>query len=455
MKNISLIALIATGALALTSQTTTAADLATSIGSSCCSDMEERIAELEATTVKKGNRKMSLTISGWVAQQVTFWDDGVESNAYVSDIGTTLASHIRLSGTAQIQPGLSAGYVLQLESIGNEPLAVNQSADTAGRGVGVLQSFWFLKSDTLGKLSVGTQSSAADNAAILVDASGSLVPANYVLFDNNNFALRFAKVDGVTIAGKPRGAAPYTWGALASCGTLAGSARNLGASADCDGVPNNNIRYDTPVMAGFSGSASWGEDDVWAVAGRYAGEFNSIKLAAAIAFTQSTDDNGAADLKADGGLKASALQAGLYIQHTPTGLFAYGAYGKDYNDRVGEGALRPLIGEKKDGDSFYLKGGVRARWNSLGHTIVYGEYGENNDKQSTDLYFTQLMVGSQLTQWGGGIVQEIDSASMTVWLTYRHFDAELTQDNRPFGGALSKFEFEPLELVKVGALINF
>ena len=51
-------------------------------------------------------------------------------------------------------------------------------------------SYWFVKSDHLGKVSVGLQSSAGDNAAILVDGSGSLVPANWVLFDNAHFFIR-------------------------------------------------------------------------------------------------------------------------------------------------------------------------------------------------------------------------------------------------------------------------
>ena len=50
-----------------------------------------------------------------------------------------------------------------------------------GMGVpNVFYSYWFVKSDHLGKVSVGLQSSAGDNAAILVDGSGSLVPANWV-----------------------------------------------------------------------------------------------------------------------------------------------------------------------------------------------------------------------------------------------------------------------------------
>ena len=45
-------------------------EAAADLGGNCCADLEERIAELEATTARKGNRKVSLTIYGWVAQQV-------------------------------------------------------------------------------------------------------------------------------------------------------------------------------------------------------------------------------------------------------------------------------------------------------------------------------------------------------------------------------------------------
>ena len=37
---------------------------AADLGGNCCADLEERVAELEATTARKGNRKMSLTITG-------------------------------------------------------------------------------------------------------------------------------------------------------------------------------------------------------------------------------------------------------------------------------------------------------------------------------------------------------------------------------------------------------
>ena len=51
---------------------TKAADL----GGDCCADLEERVAELEATTVHKGNKKVTVTLYGRVNRIVNFWDDG-------------------------------------------------------------------------------------------------------------------------------------------------------------------------------------------------------------------------------------------------------------------------------------------------------------------------------------------------------------------------------------------
>ncbi len=42
------------------------------LGGNCCADLEERIAELEATTGRKGNRRVNLTITGFVAGQLGF-----------------------------------------------------------------------------------------------------------------------------------------------------------------------------------------------------------------------------------------------------------------------------------------------------------------------------------------------------------------------------------------------
>jgi len=277
---------------------------------------------------------------------------------------------VKFTGSAKITPDWSAGYVLHLESYSNDPFlhrndnVTNANGGTIGLAgsVGVLQSFWFLKSESMGKLSIGKQSSAVDNVAILPDGSGSLVPANYVMFDNSSFSIR-------------NGAGALTnlnWGSLATCGTTYAKA---GLAADCDGIPNNNIRYDTPVFGGFSASASWGENDIWGVAGRYAGEVGEFKLAGAIGYTESTDTLGQLGVAGNTRIRGAALQIGAYAQHVPTGLFVYGAYGRDYNGLAQQNGVTIGAG-RPDGDNYYVKGGIRQKWTPLGHTVLFGEYGK-------------------------------------------------------------------------------
>src|SRR6476619_128066 len=157
MNKFSLSALVAAGLLVggLSVGSASAADL----GGNCCADLEERIAELEATTARKGNRKVSLTISGWVGEQVIWWDDGSAKGTYVSGLGTTLASHVTFSGQATIMPGWYAGYVLQLEMDEADPLVnLSQNVNVGptfemadgvrvpGMGVpNVFYSYWFVK----------------------------------------------------------------------------------------------------------------------------------------------------------------------------------------------------------------------------------------------------------------------------------------------------------------------
>src|SRR5262245_47907480 len=47
---------------------------AADLGGSCCGDLEERVAELEATTARKGNRVVSLQIYGQVNKALLYWD---------------------------------------------------------------------------------------------------------------------------------------------------------------------------------------------------------------------------------------------------------------------------------------------------------------------------------------------------------------------------------------------
>ncbi len=137
--------------------------------------------------------------------------------------------------------------------------------------VQTLQSYWFIKSESLGKVGIGLQSMVSDNLAILVDGSGSLVPANWVSFDVGGFSYRNAA------------------GGFSSTSIIGAGGCNGGG--DCYGVPVNSVRYDSPTFAGFSLSAAWGEDDIWDIGGRYAGEFWGFKVAGAVGYGEVTGGN--------------------------------------------------------------------------------------------------------------------------------------------------------------------
>lgn len=444
--------------------------IAADFGGDCCADLEERVAELEATTARKGNRKVSLTVSGWIAEQMMWYDNGATSNLYITSVGSTLGSHVKFTGSAEITPDVMAGYVLHLEvmtvdpiTAGNSrwggagPSALNILSSNGGLAnslVETLYSFWFVKSKTLGQVDVGLIPQASEHAAVLVDGSGSLVPANWVPLDGLgiNMSRNGKQIVLPNGTGFPIGAAMW-------CSSTA-----LPLAGDCDAIPIDGIRYDTPTFHGFSASASWGSDDFWDVALRYAGEFGGFKLSSAFAYSHNNDENMYQGFNTVTGLPytvkvdAGYYQMGIYLQHMATGLFLYGAYGKEDNNNTYISALQTA--HQPSGYNYYLKAGAREKWNGLGHTVLYAEYGERVDMYhpqltDVDLNGTIDVTGSNLTQWGFGVVQEIDAAAMSLWLNYKTYDPSFSGPGVATNGFAALDNLDELKIVTMGALINF
>ncbi len=399
---------------------------AADLGGNCCADLEERIAELEATTARKGNRKVSLTVTGWVSSQLYWFDSGTESNVYVVDNNNDLSSNFKFTGSATISPGWKAGYSLWIYTNGPSSLVSNE-AGLSGKdwGLQVENSYWFIQSDQLGKLSVGKQSLAADNAALGTDFSGTLFPANGVTFDGGAL--------GVSINGVPTGAA---WLNVAFWCEHAG----VGIANDCAGGRLNGVRYDTPTFAGFSLSASWGEDDYWDIAARYSGEFSGIKVSLATAYSESTDSN---ILGFVGGNDSDSqyFQVGGMVKHLASGLWVHGTYGVNEVDDVNQ--PNDIVG-------WYLKAGWSNKMNSLGATHFYGEYGKNDDAFNAGQTLNAIAITStDATRYGVGIVQEIDAAAMSLWVKYRHHELDATLAN---GAAVSA---DDVDMFLAGAVIFY
>ena len=135
-------------------------------------------------------------------------------------------------------------------------------------------------------------------------------------------------------------------------------------------------------------------------------------------------------------------------------VVAYAADGNEDNnnialDPLGDGAGGEI--QTPDTDHLYLKAGLRRKFNALGHTVMYAEWARYNDMLSPSLIdATNAVVSadSEVNRWGLGLVQEVDAAAMSLWLTYRNIEGEFTIDG-------VQTDLDDLHMVKAGALINF
>jgi hypothetical protein len=327
-------------------------------------------------------------------------------------------------GEAKIAPGWTAGYLMRIQDLSDNSMGLSQVRSRVDQGLATQMTYWYLASKDLGKVSVGKNALASKSAAMFTDLSGTQVIANYVLFDGGQFFLRR---NGQLLK--------LTWGDFGYCYS---QARPWGG--DCDGIVMDGVRYDSPTVAGFSLAASFGEDDDWEIAGRYSGELAGFKIALGVGYSINTDERLQAQVSRH--KRSEFFQAGGYLQHLATGLFLHAAYGEEDNN---DNAILSGLTEP-DTHQWYVKGGIRRQWSSLGHTIVYGEYTDYIDQLSPTALKAGA-TGSEFTRWGFGAVQEIDAASMSLWLKYREHQVDISG---PGLGGIEDFWY-----VSTGALINF
>jgi predicted porin len=332
MTKLHLVAVL--GAAAALTNPAQAADL----GGDCCADLEERIAELEATTARKGNRKVSLTIAGHVNKAVLGWDDGFEDNAYV--VGNKNdQTNVSFTGEAEISKGWKAGYDLTIRFTDNLSDAVDQDVADAGSGFFLWQSHWWIESEKLGKFSAGLASRVTDTAPETDFSEAGVAGYAGVQDIGGAFILRRADNDF----------AELTWGDVYN---------------HFNGDTANIVRYDSPEIAGFIASASWGEDDVWDIGLRYATEGRGFKFEGVIAYTEVTDGTDEV-IGNPNGLDQNTLVGSFSILHEPSGLnVTFAAGHREWQGTVidADGVART----PEDTEYVYGKLGWLAKLNGLG-----------------------------------------------------------------------------------------
>jgi predicted porin len=376
---------------------------AADLGGGCCADLEERVAELEATTARKGNRVVSLQIYGQVNKALMFFDNGEVDDVYVVDNDAS-SSRFGFKGTAAIAPGWSAGYNMEFDlnadSNSNAVTEDNDEGESSTGGslqdVRIRKNELYIESERLGRVTLG-QGDSASNGITEIVLANSLADASVA---------RGANID---IGGTGIGD---------GIGKLSAFADNLDGASRTD-----RIRYDSPSIYGFVASASWGEDDYYDLALRFKKEWNSIRIAAGIAYTNFERDDPSSDSASAEGEQVSGS---ISVMHVPTGI--YGAFAAGQKE-LDNGDNEPQF--------WYAQAGLEKRFMSYGATTLYGEYGQYNEFQNID---------SEATRWGFGVVQAIDSAAMDIYASAQFWDVEATGDEDDDGD---------LTTIMVGSRIKF
>ena len=482
MKASSRFAIAAALGLALGAGSAGAADL----GGNCCADLEERVAELEATTARKGNRKMSLTITGQVNRVVMWYNDGGRSDTYFGLDNTNSSSRFSLLGEAKVTPAVKTGFeiMIEIEAGGTSSKTSQFDEDgrissTGGWGIGNMSSLntvnadayfgdarraaWWIEHKDIGRLTVGRYEGAG--AIQTIDLGGVSVAggASFGLLGGGTFlrSSNSGQISSISVA-------------------------NLVDPAAAQGR-QELIRYDSPTWHGFTATASIGESSknpTWGAMLRYANEFSGFRIAAGIGYENSRDkasptffnqDAATVGTYAGSSPDTSAWGMGLSAMHVPTGLFLQGSYiaasydslvlGDGYwgtssicsgsTGRVGAGSPPPVCdntGAKSDANQWHVQGGITKNWFGLGNTSLFAEYGRSNDWGAQDgtgrdfpnegltgapfitgvgnTNFTGVanVTDTRVSMFGLGAVQNLDAAATELYLTWRRFDAKVNGD---------------------------
>lgn len=373
-------------------------DRASAGGPECCPDLEARIAELEATVLRKDRRDISLQVYGQVNRAILFWNDTYDSRAAIVD-NSTSSSRIGFMGQGAIRAGLTAGYRAEFEvrlspseQTWNEADVAAAHGLPAANGLQLRHAYWYISDKDLGSVSLGHQSPATDNITII--NLGSQMNDAAVHY-NNAFNLRLNHpVLGVLFS-------DLKWGHVAH---------------NVDTLRGEFIRYDTPLMLGFMFSASFGKKDVWDVALRYQTEWQGFRFAAGIGFMDEQEE------------RYRDLKGSASLLHKSTGLYLSVASGVRDDDRSS------IIG-RPPAYFHYVQAGVSKRWFSYGDTTVYGDFGVYRNYNVGELLRVDPNIGqlviwgtlsqAEVTRWGFGAEQAFDEAGVLLYAQAHRYEPDI------------------------------
>ena len=190
------------------------------------------------------------------------------------------------------------------------------------------------------------------------------------------------------------------------------------AFANFDGARRARVRYDTPSFNGFSGSLSYGVEELnraddrefTDIAVKYAQDYGDLKIEGRLGYQWIDDDAGDEEV----------LLGSIAVLHKPTGLnFALSSAGQDNGDA----------------DYIYAKLGLQRDWFSIGSTSLAVDIYEGSDFVSA---------GSDSTSYAVSAVQRLDRYNMEVYASYRSYEFDATGTN-----------YEDIDVMVLGARWKF
>jgi predicted porin len=357
---------------------------AADLGGDCCADLEERVAELEATTARKGNKKVTVIVYGKVNYAAMSWDDGHEQGTYTVN-NYMESTRFGFKGTAKINDDWSAGFRLEAESRVADSQRLNQFNDNnANDPLGPINMRWaqiFLTSKKLGEVRMGLTATpkydvTKDTMEYISTESGEggglsdTMVADFRM--NDAFLLRPKGFDNA------EGLSTLRWQDIARC---YGAADQFNCS-----TRRNGVAYWSPTWNGFSASVGEFEDKDWGAALRYKNTWaDTWAFAASAGYEQLRDER----LQSAGGGSAGFSrdiqeEAGsAAIKNKPTGLFLFGAWSlSQNNDSNAIGAFNDK--GAPDMGAWNIQGGIQRKvpWfglDKLGETAFWGGFSDVNN----------------------------------------------------------------------------
>ncbi len=363
--------------------------------SPCCDDLEERVAELGATTTRSGTHQLSFRLYGQINRALLIWNDGFDSGSHVVDNHTS-STRFGFVGHATIRPGWTTGYRLEIDAPFPSSDEIFNAADgrtgipAGSNQLRVRQNYWTVANKDLGGVSVGYQSPATDDVTIInLGSQMNDAPVHY----NNAFRIRLDLA-------KPAIITDLTWGQIAH---------------NVNSMRGNFVRYDTPILSGFLLSAAL-SDDIWDVALRYQKDANILRFAGGIGYMK------------DAERQFEDVRGSASLIHDATGLYLSVAGGM-------RNATHSIAGPDKPAYFYYSQLGVSKQWLSFGKTTFYADHGFYKDFNvseplsiNPDTNFAVVwgtLTSTEVWRSGFGIEQGFDAAAMLVYAQAHFYDPKI------------------------------